>query len=499
MTKKLIKVQILQLPIEQLLINPKNPRVITDAKRDKLEQSLEDFPEMMEIREIVIDEDHMILGGKMRFQASQRIGKDKVTVKKVTGLTPKQKREFIIKDNAHFGDWDWAELSANWIIQEIEDWGVDVPAIKLKADIGVDDYQIPQEIITDLKPGDLITIGPHRLLCGDAQRADDVRKLMDGKQADLAHNDPPYGMKKEADGVLNDNLNFDQLLAFKRAWIINQLGILKPNASWYCWGMDQPLFDIYADIIKPRAAAGGLTYKQLIIWDKAHGQGQLSETHRQYATADEKCLFVMLGRQSFGKTKNEFPEEWRPLLDYFRAERLKMQWTTPEIIKIIGKTTASHYFTESQFAIPTEELYAKMQQAADGKAFTRSFDELNKEGNKHAKSFYASRAYFDNLHDNMNSVWHLSRATETERSTAGGHVTPKPIELCARVIKTSCPPDGLVVDFFAGTGSTMVTAHQLERTCFSMELDPKWCQVTLDRMRKLAPQLAVSINGKPIK
>jgi DNA modification methylase len=146
--------------------------------------------------------------------------------------------------------------------------------------------------------------------------------------------------------------------------------------------------------------------------------------------------------------------------------------------------------------VPTKEHYEKMRDAAQGKAFTQPFDSLQK-SNSVLSEFYESRAYFDNTHDNMNNVWHFAR--HTKDGSEGGHATPKPIPLCERAIKSSCPDNGLVIDSFLGSGSTMVAAHQLNRKCYGMELDSKYCQVIVDRMLKLDPTLEVKRNGLPYK
>jgi DNA modification methylase len=93
----------------------------------------------------------------------------------------------------------------------------------------------------------------------------------------------------------------------------------------------------------------------------------------------------------------------------------------------------------------------------------------------------------------MTTCWNFP--TEKYRENTGGHATPKPIPLCERAIKSSCPDNGLVLDVFLGSGSTMVASHQLKRKCYGMELDPKYCQVIIDRMSKLDPSLEVKING----
>ena len=488
-----------KVKISKIKPNPENPRTIKDQKFKRLVESIQSFPQMLEIRPIVVDEDLVILGGNMRYRACKEAKLKEVHIVKANDLTPEQKQEFIIKDNVGFGEWDWDTLANEWPVDKLEDWGLDLPvdlgATEPPKEIEDDNLQIPDHIQTDIVLGDLVEIGPHRILCGDSTNPEDVKKLMDGERADLAHNDPPYGMKKEADGVLNDNLNFDDLLEFNREWIPLQLSYLKDNASFYCWGMDEPLMDLYREILKPYIRAGEMSWRNLITWDKAHGQGQMLESFRMYAPADEKCIFVMKGLQDMVQNKDQFPDEWLPILEYFRGEKERMKWTTQQVIDITGTTTGSHYFTKSQFQVPTETYYQRLRDASEGKAFLKPFKELKQESSKILEEFRKGRAYFDNLHDNMNNVWHFGRVHTTEKDTTGGHATPKPLDLCERVIRSSCPPEGLVADFFLGSGSTMASAHFNGRRCFGMELEPRYVQVSMDRMQKLYPGIPVKVNG----
>jgi DNA modification methylase len=119
-------------------------------------------------------------------------------------------------------------LANEWEQTELEDWGLDgFPFEDKVLEAEEDNFEVPDEIKTDIVLGDLFEIGEHRLLCGDSTDSDQVAKLMNGQKADMAHNDPPYGMKKEKEGVLNDNLNYDDLLDFNREWIALQFMHLK--------------------------------------------------------------------------------------------------------------------------------------------------------------------------------------------------------------------------------------------------------------------------------
>jgi len=116
--------QTTKVNIEQVKLNSKNPRVIKDDKYKKLLKSMKEFPEMLEIRPIVVDDDMTILGGNMRFQAAKQLGWNEITILIAKDLTDEQKAEFLIKDNVNFGDWDWSVLETEWELNKLGDWGV---------------------------------------------------------------------------------------------------------------------------------------------------------------------------------------------------------------------------------------------------------------------------------------------------------------------------------------------------------------------------------------
>lgn len=113
-------------PLTQIRPNPSNPRVIKDRKFQKLVASLEEFPEMLDLRPIVVDETWTVLGGNMRLRALQELKVKEAPVTMVEGLNEDQKRQFVIKDNASFGEWDWDILANEYEPEELQAWGLDV-------------------------------------------------------------------------------------------------------------------------------------------------------------------------------------------------------------------------------------------------------------------------------------------------------------------------------------------------------------------------------------
>ena len=120
-----MKIEIKTVKLKEIKLNPDNPRRISTQDMDRLVKSLQDFPDMLNIREIVTDENLVCMGGNMRLLALRKIGAKETTAKIVKGLTPEQKREFMIKDNGSWGSWNMDELSA-WDVPLI-DWGVKIP------------------------------------------------------------------------------------------------------------------------------------------------------------------------------------------------------------------------------------------------------------------------------------------------------------------------------------------------------------------------------------
>jgi len=375
-----------KVKITEVKTNPNNPRLIKDDKFKKLVKSIKEFPQMLELRPIVVNDDMIVLGGNMRLKACKEAGLKEVPIIKASDLTDEQQKEFIVKDNVGFGEWDWDILANEWDAVQLEDWGLDGFPFDAETELEAeeDNYEAADDIETDIVLGDLIEIGEHRLLCGDSTDSEQVAKLMNGEKADMVFTDPPYGngsSGKYGRGQLgvrtiaNDE-NFDVVRDF-----IN-LNV----ASVYLFFLQWRTFKEAIETLEEN----NLTLKTIAVWDKKNaglnGAGGMSE-----------------------------------------------QW---EAILIAGNVKYSKF---------------------------------------------------------GGNVFSVSR--EQKRRIDSPHPHQKPIVLLAELLEFFVGYD-LLLDPFLGSGSTMVAAHQLKRKCYGMELDPKYCQVIIDRMKKLDPTLEIKINGK---
>jgi len=394
--------------IAEIKANPKNPRVIKDEKFAKLVKSLKDFPEMLEKRPLVCFTDTdgklVVLGGNMRLKAGKEIGLKELPVIIADDWTEEQKAQFLIKDNVGFGEWNWDELQSDWDVAQLADWGLDIPDFAIDTpEAQEDDYEIPDEVQTDIVLGDLFEIGPHRLLCGDSTDSDAVARLMDGKKADMVFTDPPYGMKLDADysGMKSDifksgigGKKYDNIMGdhddFTEELINTIFACFNNVDEIFIWGADY-----FAELI-PNKNDGSW-----IVWDKrANGNDDISEdksSDKMYGSTFELC---------WSKNKH-------------KREIARIKWAG---------------------------IFGMSSQDTKGRV----------------------------------------------------HPTQKPIELANWFFNKWGKANDLVADLYLGGGTTMVASHQLNRKCYGMELDPKYCQVIIDRMKQLDPSIKIKKNGHAI-
>ena len=449
-----------KVPLKSVNTNKDNPRKIDKAQFDRLVISLLVFPEMQQLRPIVVDETGTALGGNMRYRALTAIAQKKTaaniadtlrdsrdfakktpqqqkqlldyweqwlanptaTVVRAETLTPEQKREFIIKDNVSFGDWDEEILLADFDIADLEEWGftdlenlgIELPADDTEAE--EDDFsdEEAEDAPTRCSPGDIWRLGDHVLMCGDSTKANDVARLMDGVSADMLLTDPPYnvdyeGGTKDKLKIANDKMSDAAFEAFLTAAFESANQAMKPGAAYYIWHADSKGLTF-----RQALSNAGLTLRENLVWVKNA---------------------IVLGRQDY---------QWK-------HEPCLYGW----------KDGAAHYFIDDR-----SQSTAIEDAAVDYRKLKK--EELLKIVLELTSPRIATTVIYEN---------------KPTRSDI--HPTMKPVKLMARLIKNSSKPGQTVLDLFGGSGTTMIACEQLKRKCCMMEFDPKYCDAILARWEKL--------------
>ncbi len=424
--------QIELIPTNTIKPNPGNPRIIKDEKFIKLVQSIKAFPEMLNLRPVVLDgpETRIILGGNMRWRAAKEAGIKSVPAIYADKLTPEQQQEFIIKDNLSYGEWDWEIIAAEFSTEQLEEWGLDLPDFNdpETREPKEDNFEISDldKLQTDIKAGDIFDIGPHRLMCGDSTIASDVHNLMKEDRADLIFTDPPYGVSytgaqndtaKRWDMIKNDDLRGDSLVRFLFLAFQNAYNFSKRDIAAYVWYASKTHIQ-FEEALK----AAAFEVSQQLIWNKGMSLG-----HADYHWAHEPVLYC----KKIGQTKPWYGDRThKTILGQKRSELTSLK--KEELVQIVK-----------------------------------------------------------NLLD-ASTNWEIDRETVTTYK----HPTQKPVPLAGRAILNSSQEDDIVLDLFGGSGTTMVACAQLGRKGRLMEMDPKFCQVIVDRMLHNFPELEVYKNGK---
>ena len=506
-----MELKIEYLPIKALKPYDKNTRKHQKKDVDNIAKSIEKYGMCDAIG--IWGEQNIIVEGHGRMMACKQLGMTDVPCVRLDHLTDEQRREYAIAHNAT------AELS-EWDLDILPDELADLDLDDFDFDFGIEDEEEETEIVEDeelsteedeipeveedaeptTKMGYVWQLGNHRLVCGDSTDSETVNKLMNGRTADCVFTDPPYGMKKESDGVLNDNLNYDDLLEFNKKWIPLTFEHLKDMGGWYCWGIDEPLMDIYSHILKPIARKNEIVIRNYLTWAKHSAFGMKSSLMLSYPRETEKCWFVVKGANWNNNNAEFFNYKYQPIVDYLNEQARIVDLNAKKLRELTGVQMWSHWFTHSQFTVIPENHYKKLQEEynKDG-AFLLSHAELREligavDDKKQPDKPYFDLTWFDDGDIPLTDVWRNSITTIKERENTGGHATPKPLKICERGIVTSTKVGEIVLDLFGGSGSTLIACEQLDRTCYMMELDPKYCDVIIKRWETLTGEKAVLLN-----
>ena len=355
-------------------------------------------------RSVVIDNENEIVCGNglvstldknTPIKVIETDGTELVVVKRTDLNTNDEKRkQLAIMDNStsDSSEFDLDSLQADFDVEQLQDWGLDVEFESLEEQEIIED-EVPEEVETRAKLGDIWQLGNHRLMCGDSTSVADVQKLMDGEKADLLITDPPYnvayeGKTKDKLTIQNDSLDDTNFRNFLKDAFFAADSVMKPGAVFYIWHADSEGYNF-------RGACRDVEWKvrQCLIWNKN---------------------VQVMGRQDY----------------HWKHDPCLYGW----------KEGASHLW------------------ASDRKQTTvLDFDRPNRNGE---------------------------------------HPTMKPVALFDYQIKNNTKGSDIVLDSFGGSGTTLIACEQNKRIARVMELDPKYCDVILQRWENLTGKKAVLLNGE---
>ena len=431
--------------VDEIIPYENNPRK-NDKAVPAVAKSIQEFGFKVPI---VIDKNNIIVNGHTRLKAAKKLGLETVPCIVADDLTPEQIRAFRLADNkvGEIATWDDEKLEEELTeltgIIDMQDFGFEDFFSKDAQETvkpGDDDVKEPAAVF--VKPGDLWVLGRHKLLCGDATKDTDVDRIMAGEKAQLVHTDPPYGVSYvtqsgKFDMIKNDDKTGDDLLstllvpAFKE-----YVRATDPDAAFYIWHASSTRRDFEDAML-----AAGLMEKQYIIWAKpAPVLG-----HADYQWSHEPCFYG----EKAGQHAHFYGD---------RTQRTVWMATIHSSAAMAASLAGGVVLT-------------------DGKGSKIYVSAKTPKGKKLRYVRVADEGQTVDLQPDstVSTVWEIGRESKTI------HPTQKPLEIPIRAINNSSRPGDLVLDFFGGSGSTLIAAEKTGRRCNTIELDPKYCSAIIDR------------------
>lgn len=426
---KEISLNLLELNVGQIEGLPGNPRKISAEKLELLKKDIQDYPELLEMRGLIVyphNEKFVLIGGNMRYRAMLELGYDTAPCIVVSKDASVEKlKAYTILDNAPFGEWDWEALSNDWDEASLIDWGLTMPEFEkeeTKESAEDDDFDEAKDVIeTRCQTGDLWLLGEHRLLCGDSTKKNDVARLMDGERASLWITDPPYNVavtNSKGMTIANDNMSASDFYRFLEFAFASASSFLVDGCPFYVWFASKEHINFETAL-----NAVGLMVRQELIWNK--NAFILGRSHYQWK--HEPCLYGWKG----------------------------------DVCK---------YFTNSrnQSTVISDELELNI-------------DKMKKEQMR------------DLLKEILSDKMPTSVIDENKPLKDEDHPTMKPVRLFGYLIANSSQNNDIVLDNFGGSGTTLIACEQLGRKARLIEIDPHYCDLIIARWEKYTGKTAEKI------
>jgi DNA modification methylase len=441
-----------------------NTRVHPPEQITEIMRSIEEFGWT---KPIIVDEKREILAGHGAYQAALQMGMTEVPIIQRAGLSQAQKRAYRTADNkiGENSAWDTKLLATE--LGALKDMGFDMTLTgfkpgEIEALLRPPPSHHPEPVVPDqqgptiTKPGDVWAMGEHRLICADSTKPATYETLMDGRQAALVFTDPPYSVSYETtsgkfEQITGDGLRRGQLTKMLHGAFAAALKHTTQDAAWYVWHACWTRAD-FADAMRDI----GLVELSYIIWVKPG----MTPGWGNYQWAHEPCFYA--ARQ--GATPAHYGDRTQTTV-WEAAARTKNGVAVAIGSGIILSSEAG----ELQCSQPQKGKSLRHQNVAKGETVTITLD------------------------SDQDNVWRIGRGKEGEYSI---HPTQKPVELARRAIKNSSREREIVLDFFAGSGSTLIACEQLARACYAVEIDPRYCDAIIHRWEGVTGKKAIHAEEK---
>lgn len=426
--------EIIKIKLKDLKPYEKNAKIHTPEQIEQIKKSIKEFG--MNDPIAVWGKDNLIVEGHGRLEALKQLGYDEVECIRLDHLTDEERKAYTLAHNklTMNTDFDFNILDeelASFDTIDMSEFGFDIDIDTNPEEVVEDDFEVEVPEEPKAKLGDIYQLGNHRLMCGDSTNEEDVKKLMNGKLADLVVTDPPYNVDYSSKNEMlnysdkgsriqkpieNDNIdNFEEFLsnAYK-----NMVNNTKQGGAFYIWHSEKE--DV---TFKTKLIESGVYIHQTLIWVK----NNFVLGRMDYQPKHEPCLYG---------------------------------W----------KLGSGHYFIDNRSqtsVIEDEKPDIKKMKKED---LVKLLEEI-----------YSDKVSTDVIKENKPQVSDL-------------HPTMKPLKLLAKLINNSSKPKELVLDLFGGSGSTLMTCEQLDRINYSMEYDPHYVDVIIDRWETFTGKKAILIE-----
>jgi DNA modification methylase len=465
-----IKISMIRPNTGQIDGLPQNPRLLKDDRFRKLVKSIEDDPEMLDLRELIVvpkDGIYVVIAGNMRLRAMQELKMKEAPCKVLDADTAVEKlRAYTIKDNVPFGEHDWDQLANEWDAEQLAEWGLDLPHTfgDEPETAQEEEGAIPElPTIPITVKGDVWTLGKHRILCGDCRNFNDVEKLLNGSKINVAVTSPPYASQRKYDETSGFKpIPPDDYVEWYRDVASNIMANIASDGSYFCnikphaEELDTHLYVF--DLVIAHVREWGWHFATEFCWER---NGVPKQVTRRFKSQFEPVYQFAMG-------------DWkmRPEAVMHHSENVPMP---------LGPGSGATTWSGKQGSGGVIDKKRRKNGIKGGEGDGRSGTNWSP-----VEAIGAGMAYPGNR-----------LPTFISSHEALGHAAAFPVGLPDFFIKAYSDEGDTVYDPFMGSGSTLIAAEKNGRIGYGTEISPGYCDVIVKRWQDFTGQQAIhEASGK---